>query len=73
MAWEFKPHLDAVAKQNCPGHDLDTWRWHITLLGLECPALFVPVEVRETGMKGAFDGTREKEYAGADCESASSG
>jgi hypothetical protein len=23
---------------------------------MECPALYVPVEVRETGMKGAFDG-----------------
>ena len=37
---------------------------------LECPAIFVPVEVRETGMRGALNGTREEEYTGADSEPA---
>jgi hypothetical protein len=36
----------------------------------ECPALFVPVDVRETGMKGAFHGTREEAYSGAGGEPA---
>ena len=42
-------------------------------LYLECPALFVPVDVRETGMRGALNGTRKEAYAGADCEPASAG
>lgn len=37
------------------------------MLGLECPAPFVPVAVRETGMKGAWNGTRQEADAGADC------
>jgi hypothetical protein len=40
---------------------------------LECPATFVPAAMRETGMRGALNGTREEEYAGADCEPAAAG
>lgn len=43
------------------------------LLQLECPALFVPVEVRETGMRGALNGARKEKYTGADCELAAAG
>ena len=35
---------------------------------LECPAFFVPVSMRETGTKGALNGTRKEAYARADCE-----
>ncbi len=31
-----------------------------TDLNLECPAQFVPVEVRQTGTRGAEDGTRQE-------------
>lgn len=30
------------------------------LVVMECPAIFVPVELRETGMRGALNGTRKK-------------
>ena len=40
---------------------------------LECPASFVPVDVRETGMRGALHGTRKEAYARTDREPASSG
>jgi hypothetical protein len=40
---------------------------------MECPATFVPAAMRETGMRGALNGTREEEYAGADCEPAAAG
>jgi hypothetical protein len=30
---------------------------------LECPASFVPVDLRETGMRGALNGTRKEAYA----------
>ena len=40
---------------------------------VECPALFVPVDVRETGMKGAWNGTRKEAYARTDSEPAWSG
>jgi hypothetical protein len=39
--------------------------------GLECPANFVPVGMRQTGMRGAWNGTRKEAYAGADREPAS--
>lgn len=39
----------------------------------ECPALFVPVEVRQTGTRGAIYVTREEAYGGADRESAAAG
>jgi hypothetical protein len=41
--------------------------------GLECPATFVPVEMRQTGMRGTGYGTREEAYGGADRESAATG
>ena len=40
---------------------------------VECPALFVPVVMRETGTKGVFKGTREEAYARTDRELASTG
>ena len=40
---------------------------------VECPAPFVPVEMRETGTRGALDGTRKEAHGRADCEPASSG
>jgi hypothetical protein len=40
---------------------------------VECLALFVPVDVRETGMRGALNGTRKEAYAGADSEPSSAG
>jgi hypothetical protein len=40
---------------------------------LECPANFVPVEMRQAGMRGAWNGTREEAYTGADRNAASSG
>jgi hypothetical protein len=39
---------------------------------LECPAFFVPVEMRQTGTRGAIYGTREEAYGGADCEASTS-
>jgi L,D-transpeptidase YcbB len=41
--------------------------------GLECPATFVPVEMRQTGMRGTDYGTRKEAYGGADRESAATG
>ena|GEM_PF-6356881 len=38
---------------------------------LECPAAFVPESMRQTGIRGALDGTREEAYSGADREFAS--
>jgi hypothetical protein len=38
---------------------------------VECPANFVPVGMRQTGMRGAWNGTRKEAYAGADREPAS--
>jgi hypothetical protein len=35
---------------------------------LECPAVFVPEEERETGIEGALNGAEEEVHAGADCE-----
>jgi hypothetical protein len=40
---------------------------------VECPATFVPVEMRQTGTRGAVYGTREEAYGGADRESAATG
>jgi hypothetical protein len=37
------------------------------------PGLFVPVEMRQTGMRGTGYGTREEAYGGADHESAATG
>jgi hypothetical protein len=37
---------------------------------LVCPANLVPVEMRQTGMRGALNGTREEAHAGADREPA---
>jgi K+-sensing histidine kinase KdpD len=38
---------------------------------LECPANFVPVTMRQTGMRGAWNGARETAYTGADREPSS--
>ena len=35
---------------------------------LECPAILVPVEMRQTGMRGAWHGTRKETYGGTDCK-----
>ena len=35
---------------------------------MECPAILVPVEMRQTGMRGAWHGTREETYGGTDCK-----
>ena len=35
---------------------------------MECPAILVPVEMRQTGMRGAWHGTRKETYGGADCK-----
>ena len=43
------------------------------LVVVECPATFVPVDVRETGMRGALHGTRKGAYARTDREPAWSG
>src|ERR1019366_4449224 len=40
---------------------------------LECPALFVPVKMRQTGTRGSLYGAREEAYSGADCEPAAAG
>jgi adenine-specific DNA-methyltransferase len=40
---------------------------------VECPVPFVPVEMRETGMRGAINGAEKEVYARADREPASSG
>jgi IS5 family transposase len=37
-------------------------------LALECPAPLVPESMRQTGMRGALNGTRKEAYTGADCE-----
>jgi hypothetical protein len=38
---------------------------------LVCPANSVPAVMRQTGMEGAWNGTREEAYTGADREPAS--
>jgi hypothetical protein len=48
-----------------------SWQKTPTIL-MVCPALFVPVDVRETGMRGALNGTREEAYARTDSEPTSS-
>ncbi len=35
---------------------------------VECPAILVPVEMRQTGMRGAWHGTRKETYGGTDCK-----
>jgi hypothetical protein len=40
---------------------------------VECPARFVPVEMRQTGTRGVEYGTRQEAYGGADRESAATG
>jgi hypothetical protein len=40
---------------------------------VECPARFVPVEMRQTGTRGVGNGTRQEAYGGADRESAATG
>ena len=40
---------------------------------MECPATFVPVEMRQTGMRGTDYGTRKEAYGGADREPAATG
>jgi hypothetical protein len=40
---------------------------------VECPATFIPVEMRQTGTRGAVYGTREEAYGGAGRESAATG
>ena len=40
---------------------------------VECPASSVPVEMRQTGTKGAGYGARKEAYSGADCELAATG
>jgi hypothetical protein len=51
--------------------------WKLTRFGmdlrLECPVLFVPVKMRQTGTRGAIYGTREEAHSGADCEPAAAG
>jgi hypothetical protein len=44
-----------------------------TVALMECPATFVPVEMRQTGMRGTDYGTRKEAYGGADRESAATG
>jgi hypothetical protein len=39
-------------------------------LELECPANFVPASVRQTGMRGAWNGEREEAHCRADREPA---
>jgi hypothetical protein len=43
------------------------------LRSVECPAPFVPVDVRETGMKGVLNGSCKEAYAGAGSEHSSAG
>jgi hypothetical protein len=40
---------------------------------VECPAHFVPVEMRQTGTRGVGYGTREEVYGGTDCKPAAAG
>lgn len=47
--------------------------WLLAMLPLECPALFVPVKMRQTGTRGALYGTREEAYSRADREPAAAG
>jgi hypothetical protein len=35
---------------------------------VDCPTNFVPKVMRQTGMRGAFYGTRKEAHAGAECE-----
>jgi hypothetical protein len=43
----------------------------IPLTNLECPANFVPADMRQTGTRGGWDGAREEAYSEEDCEPAS--
>jgi hypothetical protein len=45
----------------------------LCLVCVECPARFVPVEMRQTGTRGVEYGTRQEAYGGADRESAATG
>jgi RNA-directed DNA polymerase len=49
----------------------DQWRKHHAKV--ECPCSFVPVELRQTGMRGTGYDTREEAYGRADRESAATG
>ena len=44
-----------------------------TVCYLGMPGHFVPVEMRQTGMRGAMYGARKEAYGGADRESAATG
>jgi hypothetical protein len=52
---------------------LDDFSKPIDQADVECPATFVPVEMRQTGMIGTGYDTREEAYGGADRESAATG
>ena len=47
--------------------------WRREGLKVECPALFVPVKMRQTGTRGAIDGTWEEAYSRADREPVAAG
>jgi hypothetical protein len=47
---------------------MDTFSIIMAFVGMECPAVFVPEEERETGIEGALNGAEEEVHAGADCE-----
>ncbi|MGB7556251.1 MAG: hypothetical protein WBM04_17925, partial [Candidatus Korobacteraceae bacterium] len=61
FAWD----LVRDAPQLLLGEHLDPLRPRSKVI-LECPANLVPVDVRQTGMRGACNGTREKVFGGAD-------
>ncbi len=43
------------------------------VLVVECPATFVPVSMRQTGMRGVWNGTRKEAHTGANRNAASAG
>jgi DNA-binding MltR family transcriptional regulator len=43
-------------------HAIETSFSDQSVAALECPANFVPESMRQTGMRGAWDGTREEAY-----------
>jgi hypothetical protein len=70
----YSAQLDASRIRIMPFPQLDGSSPEKTALyTMECPALFVPVKMRQTGTRGALYGTREEAYSRADREPAAAG
>ena len=67
------PDLRNSSSESILCREMQSYGFTIQGMVLECPANFVPVEMRQTGMRGAWNGTRKEAYTGADREAAAAG